>query len=116
MKRKIIIFFVLFFSFLFFPLSKNQAQTITPSPKLTITPLTNNTSLEILVDLLKLILGAGGNENALPSNQKNPVNPSDSPLNISNFPDIKVTPDVKLTPDIKVTPDVKLALDLQFAM
>jgi len=94
MKRKILIFFVLFFSFLFFPLSKNQAQTITPSPKLTITPLTNNTSLEILVDLLKSILGAGGDENPLPPNQKNQVNPSDSSLNISHFPDIKVTPDV----------------------
>jgi hypothetical protein len=95
MKRKILIFFVLFFSFLFFPLSKNQAQTITPSPKLTITPLANNnTGFEILVDLLKIMLGLGGDENTLPPNQKNQVNPSDSPLNISHFPDIKVTPDV----------------------
>jgi hypothetical protein len=95
MKRKILIFFVLFFSFLFFPLSKNQAQTITSSPKLTITPLANNnTGFEILVDLLKIMLGLGGDENASPSNQKNQVNPSGSPLNISHFPDIKVTPDV----------------------
>ena len=95
MRKKILIFFVLFFSFLFFPLSKNQAQTITPSPKLTITPLANNTTgFEVLVNLLKIIFSVGGNENTLPPNQKNQVNPSDSPLNISNFPDIKVTPDV----------------------
>jgi hypothetical protein len=101
MRKKILIFFVLFFSFLFFPLSKNQAQTITPSPKLTITPLpNNNTSFEILVDLLKIMFGLGGDENTLPPNQKNQVNPSDSPLNISNFPDIKITPDFKVTPDV----------------
>jgi len=101
MRKKILIFFVLFFSFLFFPLSKNQAQTITPSPKLTITPLANNnTGFEILVDLLKIMFGLGGNENTLPPNQKNQVNPSDSPLNISNFPDIKVTTDIKVTPDV----------------
>ena len=96
MKRKILIFFVLFFSFLFFPLSKNQAQTITPSPKLTITPLTNNTTgFEVLVDLLKIILGAGG-ENNLPLNQNNALNPSTVPISInpSSFPDIQVTPDV----------------------
>ena len=107
MKRKVTIFFVLFFSFLFFPLSKNQAQTITPSPKLTITPLVNsNNGLEILVDLLKIMFGLGGDENNLPPNQKNQVNPSDYSLNISNFPDIKVTPDIKIIPDFKVTPDV----------
>jgi len=106
MRKKILIFFVLFFSFLFFPLSKNQAQTITPSPKLTTTPLVNsNNGLEILVDLLKIMFGLGGNENTLPPNQKNQVNPSDSSLNISSFPDIKVTPDIKITPDFKVTPD-----------
>ena len=107
MRKKILIFFVLFFSFLFFPLSKNQAQTITPSPKLTTTPLVNsNNGLEIVVDLLKIMFGLGGDENTLPPNQKNQVNPSYSPLNISNFPDIKVTPDIKITPDFKVTPDV----------
>jgi hypothetical protein len=113
MKRKFIIFFVLFFSFLFFPLSKNQAQTITPSPKLTITPLTNNTTdFEVLVDLLKIMFSVSGNKNTLPPNQKNQVNPSGYSLNISKFPDIKITPDVKVNPDIKITPDIKVTPDV----
>jgi len=113
MRRKILTFFVLFFSFLFFPLSKNQAQTVTPSPKITITPLANNTTdFEVLVDLLKIMFSVGGNKNTLLPTQKNQVNPSGYPLNIFNFPDIKVTPDVEVTPYIKITPDVKVTPDI----
>jgi len=106
MKRKVIIFFVLFFSF-FFPLSKNQAQTITPSPKLTITPLANNnTGLEILVDLLKIIFSNDQENNSTTNNNSNNnsiypsiITPSIT-INISDFPDTRVTPDIKITPDI----------------
>lgn len=101
MKRKIIIFFVLFFSFLFFPLSKNQAQTITPSPKLTITPLVNNNNgLEVLVDLLKIMLGNNQENNSTTNNNSNNnsiypsiITPSIT-IKISDFPDIRVTPDI----------------------
>jgi hypothetical protein len=95
MKRKIIICFILMFFFLFSPPLKNQAQTITPSPQPTLTTNLNNNSFNILVDLLKIMLGAGAGNN-LPINQKNPTNPSISagPLNPSDFPDIQVTPDV----------------------
>jgi hypothetical protein len=101
MKRKVIIFFVLFFSFLFFPLSKNQAQTITPSPRLTITPLVNNNKgLEVLVDLLKIILDNNQENNSTTNNNSNNnsiypsiITPSIT-INISNFPNIRVTPDI----------------------
>jgi len=101
MRRKILTFFVLFFSFLFFPLSKNQAQTITPSPKLTITPLVNNNrGLEVLVDLLKIILDNNKENNSTTNNNSNNnsiypsiITPSIT-INISDFPDIRVTPDV----------------------
>ena len=101
MKRKVTIFFVLFFSFLFFPLSKNQAQTITPSHKLTITPLANNnTGFEILVDLLKIMLGNDQENNSTNNNNSNNnsiypsiITPSIT-INISNFPNIRVTPDI----------------------
>jgi len=107
MKRKVTIFFVLFFSFLFFPLSKNQAQTITPSPKLTITPLVNNNKgLEVLVDLLKIMLGNDQENNSTNNNNSNNnliypsiITPSIT-IKISDFPDIRVTPDVKVTPDV----------------
>jgi len=93
MKQKIILFALILF-FLFSPLLKNQAQTITPPSQPTPTSNPNN-SLNILVDLLKIILGAGG-ENNLPLNQNNALNPSTIPISInpSSFPDIQVTPDV----------------------
>jgi len=104
MKRKITIFFVLIFFLLFFPLSKNQAQTTIPSPKLTIRSLTNNNpGFDILVDLLKIMLGMGGTDeenNSTTNNNNsnnNPVYPSIiTPfitINPSDFSDNNVTSD-----------------------
>jgi len=81
--RKKIIFLLFIFIFLFSFLSETKAQTVTPITTLTPISISNNNSLNILVDLLRIIFG---NPN-LPENQKNSINPS-------NFSDIYVTPDV----------------------
>ena len=98
MKQKIILCTLILF-FLFSPLLKNQAQTITPPSQPTPTSNPNN-SLNILVDLLKIILGAGqGNNSTSNNNNSNNdsiypsiINPSIT-INPSDFPDINVTPD-----------------------
>ena len=99
MKIKILIFLILIFYFLLFPLSKSQAQTTTLLPKITITPINNN-AFDIFADLLKMIF-----------TPYQPYQEDKSTTNESNLNDKSIYPSI-ITPSISINPSASLYVNI----